>query len=234
MSDEMEFAVTYSIPDVYFADKLWISAVRGATALSRPGTVPGGYLKLNPRINSSATVAKRCKLLGRSYRDCILEWARLNPEKISLFLDRMATDPGWQIAFRGVYDSLRLLYLRLFNEEARTGEMMELQLTQRIELMLTEERICLERHEQELAVRRARILYLEPITSEDAAFQERTDWRKKLPSLPRWPSRRKANKRKPMGADSCADRDEPATKRKCSTRSKVAGVFMSGASAALI
>ena len=34
MSDEMEFAVTYSIPDVYFADKLWISAVRGETALS--------------------------------------------------------------------------------------------------------------------------------------------------------------------------------------------------------
>ena len=34
MSDEMEFAVTYSIPDIYFADELWISAVRGVTALS--------------------------------------------------------------------------------------------------------------------------------------------------------------------------------------------------------
>ena len=84
----------------------------------------------------------------------------MNLEKISLFLDRMATDPKWQIAFRGVYDSLRLLYLRLFNEEARTVEMMDLQLTHRIELMLAEERICLERHEQELAVRRARVLYL--------------------------------------------------------------------------
>ena len=83
-------------------------------------------------------------------------------------------------------------------------------------------------------MRRARILYLESITSEEAAFQERTDWRKKLPLLPRWPSRRKANKRKPRGTDSCADRDEPAPKRKCSTRNKVAGVFTSGASAALI
>ena len=52
--------------------------------------------------------------------------------------------------------------------------------------------------------------------------------------LPRWPSRRKANKRKPRGADRCADGDEPAPKRKCSTRSKVKGVFTSGASAALI
>ena len=47
MSDEMEFAVTYSIPDIYFDDELWISAVRGATALSRPGTVPGGFLKMS-------------------------------------------------------------------------------------------------------------------------------------------------------------------------------------------
>ena len=69
MSDEIEFAVTYSIPDIYFADELWISAVRGATALSWPGTVPGGFLKMNPMINSAATISKRCKALGRSHRD---------------------------------------------------------------------------------------------------------------------------------------------------------------------
>ena len=73
MSDEMEFAVTYSIPDVYFADELWISAVRGATGLSRPGMVPGGFLKMSPIINSAVTISKRCKELGRSHRDCILE-----------------------------------------------------------------------------------------------------------------------------------------------------------------
>ena len=55
-----------------------------------------------------------------------------------------------------------------------------------------------------------------------------------MPSLPKWPSRRKASKRKLRRADGVADGDEPAPKRKCSTRSKVAGVFTSGASAALI
>ena len=84
----------------------------------------------------------------------------------------MATDPKWQISFRGLYDSLRLLYLRLFNEEARTVEIMELQLKNRIELMLAEERICLERHERELAVHRARVLYLLSVTSEESEFQE--------------------------------------------------------------
>ena len=102
LSDEMEFAVSYSTPNVYFAEELWISAVGGASGLSRPQTVPGGYLKLNPRFNSPLTISKRCKTIGRSQRDCILEWARLNLEKISSFLDRLATDPKWQISFRGL------------------------------------------------------------------------------------------------------------------------------------
>ena len=110
-------------------------------------TIPGGYLKLNPRFNSPLTIAKRCKTIGRPQRDFILEWARLNPEKISSFLDRLAADPKWQISFRGVYDSLQLLYLRLFNEEVRMVELMELQLKHRVELLLAEEKLCQERHE---------------------------------------------------------------------------------------
>ena len=93
LSDEMEFAVTYSIPDDSLAEELWISKVPGATGLLRPQTIPGGYLKLNPRFNSPLTIAKRCKTIGRPQRDCILEWVRRNPEKISSFLDRLATDP---------------------------------------------------------------------------------------------------------------------------------------------
>ena len=66
MSDEMEFAVTYSIPDIYFVEELWISAVRGATSLSWHGMVPGGYFKINPRINSAATISKRFQVQNPS------------------------------------------------------------------------------------------------------------------------------------------------------------------------
>ena len=116
------------------------------------------------------------------------------------FLDLLAADPKWQISFRGVYDSLQLLYLRLFNEEARMVELMELQLKHRVELLLAEERLCLERHEKELAVRKSRVLYLESVTA-DSEFTERTQWRSKLPSLPKWPSLRKSNKKRPRTAD---------------------------------
>ena len=45
-------------------------------------------------------------------------------------------------------------------------ELMELQLKHRVELLLAEKRICLERQEQELAVRKARVLYLESVTAD--------------------------------------------------------------------
>ena len=64
LSDKMKFAVTYSIPDDSLAEELWISKVPGATGLLRPQTIPGGYLKLNPRFNSPLTISKRCKSIG--------------------------------------------------------------------------------------------------------------------------------------------------------------------------
>ena len=105
---------------------------------------------------------------------------------------------------------------------------MELQLKHRVELLLAKERICLERHEQELAVRKACVLYLESVTA-DSEFKEWTQWRSKMPSLLKWPSWRKSKKRLRI-----ADGDESEPKRRCSTRSKVAGIFTSGATAALI
>ena len=110
------------------------------------------------------------------------------------------------------------MYLRLFNEEARTVELMELQLKYWVEILLAEERLCLEQHEKELAVRKSRVLYLESVTV-DSEFAEHTQWQSKLPPLPKWSSRRKSNKKRPRV--SCGDGPEP--KRKCSTRSKVAG-----------
>ena len=64
------------------------------------------------------------------------------------------------------YDSLCLLYLRGFKEEARTVGLMELQFKHRMEQLLSEERICLKFHEKEWAVGRSRVLYLESVMAE--------------------------------------------------------------------
>ena len=78
-------------------------------------------------------------------------------------------------------------------------------------------------------MQKSRVLYLESVTA-DSKFTERTQWRSKLPSLPKWPFRRKSNKKRPRTADG----DESEPKRRCSTRNKVAEIFTSGATAVLI
>ena len=83
---------------------------------------------------------------------------------------------------------------------------MELQLKHRVELLLAEERLCLERHEKELAVQKSRVWYLESVTA-DSEFTEPNNWQSELPSLLKWPSRRKSNKKRPRTAD--GDESEP-------------------------
>ena len=153
----------------------------------------------------------------------------MNLQKISQFLDHLASEPKGQIDFRALYDSLRLLHLRLYNRDARTVELMELQLKHRVEFLLEEERICLEQYEKELAVHKSRVLYLEAVMVEPD-FVEFTQWHSRLPALPKWLSWRKANKKRPR----TSSRDGPAPKRKCSTRSKAGNIFTSGTTASLI
>ena len=131
-----------------------------------PQTLRGGCLELNPMTNSPETIVKRYKELCRLQRDCILEWARLNPEKIVLFLDRLGADPRWQVVFQGVNYSLRLLHCRSYNKSAKSVELMEQQIKNRIYFLLEEERACLERIEKEVSVRGFRVLYLESVITE--------------------------------------------------------------------
>ena len=87
-------------------------------------------------------------------------------------------------------------------------ELMELQLKHRVVLLLAEERLCLEQHKKELAVRKSQVLYLESVTAE-SEFAECTQWRSKFPPLPKWPSQRKSNKKRPR----VSSREGPEPKR---------------------
>ena len=46
-------------------------------------TLETGVFAIDPRTNNPGAIARRCKELRRPQRVCILEWVRLNPEKLS-------------------------------------------------------------------------------------------------------------------------------------------------------
>ena len=72
-------------------------------------------LEFNPRTVETMTKAKFCSMMGRSQRFAILEWDSINPENISEFLQRKRVDQRFRTYFYGLYDSLRLLYRRIYD-----------------------------------------------------------------------------------------------------------------------
>ena len=153
------------------------------------------------------TIATSCSTIGRSQRFSILEWRLLNPEKIEQFFQRMISDLFFRNYYFGFYDSLRLLHLGIFDRPAIVVFEVEKKWSSKIDNVLEEERKALERCEEEIIIRRARVEHLERIKSDDQG--DRTLWRKKIPALPVW--RQKAKKH---GGKSLRSKVEPDVSKK--------------------
>ena len=124
-------------------------------------------LEFSPRTVKTTTKAISCSTLGRSQRFSILEWGLLNPEKIEQFFQRMISDLFFRNYYFGFYDSLRLLHLGIFDRPAIVVFEVEKKWSSKIDNVLEEERKALERCEEEIIIRRARVEHLERIKSDD-------------------------------------------------------------------
>ena len=114
-------------------------------------------LDFSPRTVKTVTIAKSCSFLGGSQRFAILKWGLVNSEKIDLFLERMNSDLFFRNYYFGPYDSLRLLHLRIFDRPAIVVSKAEKKWSSKIDYVLDEERRTLERCDEEIIVRWARV-----------------------------------------------------------------------------
>ena len=102
----------------------------------------------------------------------------------------MILDLFFRNYYFGLYDSLRLLHQRIFDPPAIVISEVEKKWSLKIDNVLEEERKPLEKCEEEIIIRRARVEHIEGIKSYDQG--DRNQWRKKFPVLPVW--RQKAKK----------------------------------------
>ena len=93
----------------------WTDPCSTSRGLERHRAVQPGMLEFSPRTVKTITISTSCSNLGRSQRFTILEWGLLNPEKIEQFFQRMILDLFFRNYYFGLYDSLRLLHLRIFD-----------------------------------------------------------------------------------------------------------------------
>ena len=114
----------------------------------------------------------------------------MNPEKISEFFNRMKVDQKFRSYFYRLYDSLRFLYRRIYDECTVTVIQAEKHWSSKLDHILEEERGALECCEEEITARRARVAWREQVNADE--LKDRNLWRSGLVPLPVW--RRKVKK----------------------------------------
>ena len=176
----------------------FLDTCSNSRGLECPGAIQPGMLDFSSGTFQTATIAKSCSFLGRSKRFAILEWGLVNPEKIDLFLERMNSDLFFRNYYFGLYDFLRLLHLRIFDQPAIVVSEVEKKWSSKIDNILDEERRTLERCEEEINIRRAWVEHLERIKADDQG--DRNLRRKKLPALSTWKQKTKRHVGKRFGS----------------------------------
>ena len=81
----------------------------------------------------------------------------MNPEEISYFFDRMKSDARFRNYYHSVYDALGVLYRRICNKPSDVVIQANRFWCSKIEVALDEERRALERCQEEIIARQARV-----------------------------------------------------------------------------
>ena len=104
--------------DLFQDPSVWRQPCSSSRGLERPGALQPGMLDFSPKTVQTSMIAKSCVVLGRSQRLRILEWALVNPEKITSFLKRMKTDGYFRNYYIVIYDALSLPHQRIFDHHS--------------------------------------------------------------------------------------------------------------------
>ena len=99
-----------------FQETIWSEPTSSRRGLKRPASIQGGMLDFNPAKVLFSTISKFCSMNRRIQQLAILEWSLVNPDKISEFFNRMKTDSRFRNYYLSVYDALRILHKRIFDE----------------------------------------------------------------------------------------------------------------------
>ena len=104
----------------------------------------------------------------------------MNPQDLHKFFERMEKNVGFQQFYGGLYDAMRLCFLRIMDKKAPVVEITEKRLKLAVLQSLEEESEGMRKCEEELRVRRRRVDRLTKL-SEDWEYEERTRWREEAP-----------------------------------------------------
>ena len=163
-------------------DQSWSEPVPGILRMMRPPGIMAGVVNFDMGMIKSSILGKACSGIGRSQRWCILEWVMLTPENLKKFFIRMLEDEGFRRFYQNLFDLMRLVHMRLFNEKAPVVEPVNKALSGAVLLSLASEERGLETALEQVRKRKERINWLKGLT-QDWEMKERTRWREVVPGV---------------------------------------------------
>ena len=99
-------------------DQTWTEPVAGRLRMMRPLGVRVELLDFKIATVKSFELGRACAVSERIQRWSILEWVLLKPEVLKMFLSRMVSQEGFREFYMNLYDMLRLIHRRIFDEKA--------------------------------------------------------------------------------------------------------------------
>ena len=123
----------------------WKDPVPGMRGMLRASGMEAGLLKFDPSVDVCSKIGEQCSNLGRSQCWCILEWARMYPEKFKAFFSRMSRDVEFRLYYKMIYDCMRLSFRRIFDVTAPRVARVEIGMNQAVFNTLAQETRLLEK-----------------------------------------------------------------------------------------
>ena len=186
--DDLEYS-RFGLSAEEIGDQTWMNSISSIWGMVRPAGVKIPLLEFDISSTKPCEIGRRCTVLGRCQRWSLLEWARLNPDRLKLFFVRMIRDAGFQTHYANMLDAMRLCYRRLFDSDAPKVKKVEVLLNNGVQKSCLVETVGLEKAELEVKVRQERVKYLKEL-GQDWTFKERTRWTVEVPVLPSWKPRK--------------------------------------------
>ena len=183
--------------------------------MTRPALLSPKLIEMNPAKIKSSAIQRFCIQEERDQKLMILEWARMYPNRIVEFLMRMEKDEMYKMFFKPLYDSLRLIFLRLMNRPTIELSEMNEDIGRNILNQLEKQRRNLERSDAENKAYRERVEYLTKLASSEDTV-ERARWRDRMPQLPPWKLKKGGRGEKRKKKESCSSPEAKKQKEEVS------------------
>ena len=145
--------LTFGIPELDSVDWRDEGSMDSRGLLLHP-RLPRLSLKFNIQSVTAEELRKEAFNNNRPLKEGVLEWARFDPSRVEVFLNRLEEDPVFKESYVGYYDAMSCLFHRTTDQVPPVAPILDVVLVSKAEILLENEIRLEEACKKEYLIRR--------------------------------------------------------------------------------